>query len=78
MRTEISRELDGFKADKEMTRRAVEAAQYEMSEKLKGELGNDMMSVLNGEKEVKISKMKQIKFKVLNKIQKFISIFAKE
>jgi hypothetical protein len=35
------------------------------------------MAVLNGEKDVKISKMKQIKFKVLNKIQKFLSIFAK-
>jgi hypothetical protein len=75
---EINRELEGFKADKEMTKRAVEAAQYEMSEKLKGELGNDMLAVLNGERKVKVSKIEKIKFRLLNEIKKFLAIFAKQ
>jgi hypothetical protein len=78
MTNEINRELEGFKADKEMTKRAVEAAQYEMSEKLKGELGNDMLAVLNGERKVKVSKIEKIKFRLLNEIKKFLVIFVKQ
>jgi hypothetical protein len=76
MRTEIDKELESYKSDKLMSQRAIESVQHEMSEKLKGELGNDMLAVLNGERIIKVSKTDKIKFKLLNEIKKFLSIFT--
>jgi len=72
---EMSRQMRGLKGDKNMTQIAIKSTQDDMAVMLKGEMGEDMKAVLNGERKVDIEKSKVVKFKLLtwfkNVLRKF-------
>ena len=52
---ELNKELRGLKNDQLMTERAIANKQEEIARKLQGEMGQDMMDVINGKKKVKLT-----------------------
>jgi len=53
---ELNKELRGLKNDRKMTERSIAFQQTEIANKLKGEMGKDMMDILNGNKKIEILK----------------------
>ena len=49
---ELSRELRAYQGEKKLTKLAVTSEQQRMKELLLGAMGDDMKSVLNGEKRI--------------------------
>jgi hypothetical protein len=54
--TELETEVKGLQNDRRMTDVAVKSVKEEMKQSLLGEMGEDMMDVLNGKKKVTLSK----------------------
>lgn len=71
----LERELSGYEGDKKMTKLAVSTTQYRMKELLKGEMGEDIKAVLNGERSVDVSYYKKKKFQILSWAKRLLKRF---
>ena len=74
MSNEIDRELQTMKSEKRMDELALKGHQWSISEKLNGSMGQDMMDVLEGKKQVKFSLWKRIK----NNFDRWLWILSSE
>lgn len=72
---ELNKELRGLKNDQLMTERAIANKQEEIARKLQGEMGQDMMDVLNGKKKVKLTFKEKVSFLVKRFWNKLFEIF---
>ena len=72
---ELNLELRGLKNDRIMTNRFIDCQKREMLEQLKGEMGQDMMAVLNGKKCVELGKLESLKFRFRNFLRRFFRMF---
>ena len=71
----LDKELRGLRNDKKMTERAIDCQKQEMLKQLKGEMGDDMMAVLNGEKIVELGKLEKKKFQIKLFFRKIFRMF---
>jgi type III secretory pathway lipoprotein EscJ len=71
----LDKELRGLRNDKKMTERVIDCQKQEMLKQLKGEMGNDMMAVLNGEKIVELGKLEKKKFQIKLFFRKIFRMF---
>ena len=69
------KELRGLRNDKTMTERVIDCQKQEMLKQLKGEMGDDMMAVLNGEKIVELGKLEKKKFQIKLFFRKLFRMF---
>ena len=71
--TELETEVKGLQNDRRMTDLAVKSVKEEMKQSLLGEMGEDMMDVLDGKKKVTLSKgdRKRLKKGILRRIFEF-------
>lgn len=72
---ELNKELRGLKNDQLMTERAIANKQEEIARKLQGEMGQDMMDVINGKKKVKLTFKEKVSFLVKRFWNKLFEIF---
>lgn len=72
---ELNKELRGLKNDQLMTERAIANKQEEIARKLQGEMGQDMMDVINGKKKVKLTFKEKVSFLVKIFWNKLFEIF---
>lgn len=68
---EYNREVKNLNIDKQNYERELKSEQLKLLNQLKGDMGKDMISVLNGEKKVKLS----FKDKILYAIKRFFKTF---
>lgn len=68
---ELSREVNGLKNDRIMTKRMVESQQKRWSTMLNGCLGKDIEDTLNGKKKVKLP----FKYRLNKLIDKILTLF---
>lgn len=61
---ELNKELRGLKNDQKMSERNITHQQENIANKLKGEMGKDMMDVITGKKKITISKLNKFKFSI--------------
>lgn len=71
----LDKELRGLRNDKKMTERVIDCQKQEMLKQLKGEMGDDMMAVLNGEKKVELGKLEKKKFQIKLFFRKIFRMF---
>ena len=71
---ELNKELRGLKNDRKMTERSIAFQQTEIANKLKGEMGKDMMDILNGNKKIEISLKQKVKFRIKRFFDKLFEI----
>jgi hypothetical protein len=71
----LDKELRGLRNDKRMTERVIDCQKQEMLKQLKGEMGDDMMAVLNGEKKVELGKLEKKKFQIKLFFRKIFRMF---
>lgn len=71
---ELNKELRGLKNDRKMTERSIAFQQTEIANKLKGEMGNDMMDILNGNKKIEIPLKQKVKFRIKRFFDKLFEI----
>lgn len=71
----LDKELRGLCNDKKMTERVIDCQKQEMLKQLKGEMGDDMMAVLNGEKIVELGKLEKKKFQIKLFFRKIFRMF---
>ena len=71
----LDKELRGLRNDKKMTERVIDCQKQEMLKQLKGEMGDDMMAVLNGEKMVELGKFEKKKFQIELFFRKLFRMF---
>ena len=71
----LDKELRGLRNDKKMTERVIDCQKQEMLTQLKGEMGDDMMAVLNGEKIVELGKLEKKKFQIKLFFRKIFRMF---
>lgn len=71
----MDKELRGLRNDKKMTERVIDCQKQEMLKQLKGEMGDDMMAVLNGEKIVELGKLEKKKFQIKLFFRKIFRMF---
>lgn len=71
----LDKELRGLHNDKKMTERVIDCQKQEMLKQLKGEMGDDMMAVLNGEKKVELGKLEKKKFQIKLFFRKIFRMF---
>ena len=67
--------IRGLTGDRNMTKLAVKSAQQSMVDELRGNLGEDMMAVLNGERTVDIGTIQKKKFKIVSWFKKLFRTF---
>lgn len=72
---ELQREINGLKGDLNITKLAINSVQQEMKEQLKGEMGEDMTAILNGEKTIKTSRIQKHKFKIKTFFKRLFRFF---
>lgn len=72
---ELSRELMAYQGEKKLTKLAVTSEQQRMKELLLGAMGDDMKSVLNGEKRIEISNYKKKRFQLLSWFKRILRKF---
>ena len=72
---ELSRELSAYQGEKKLTKLAVTSEQQRMKELLLGAMGDDMKSVLNGEKRIEISNYKKKRFQLLSWFKRILRKF---
>ena len=72
---ELSRELRAYQGEKKLTKLAVTSEQQRMKELLLGAMGDDMKSVLNGEKRIEISNYKKKRFQLLSWFKRILRKF---
>lgn len=60
----LQRQIKGLKGDLNMTKMAVSIVQEDMKKQLNGDMGEDMMAVLNGERIVKAGIIEKNKHKI--------------
>ena len=72
---ELSRELRAYQGEKKLTKLAVTSEQQRMKELLLGSMGDDMKSVLNGEKRIEITKKKKKRFQLLSWFKRILRKF---
>lgn len=75
MEIALDKELRGLRNDKKMTERVIDCQKQEMLKQLKGEMGDDMMAVLNGEKKVELGKLEKKKFQLKLFFRKIFRMF---
>lgn len=75
MEIALDKELRGLRNDKKMTERVIDCQKQEMLKQLKGEMGDDMMAVLNGEKIVELGKLEKKKFQIKLFFRKIFRMF---
>ena len=75
MEIALDKELRGLRNDKKMTERVIDCQKQEMLKQLKGEMGDDMMAVLNGEKIVELGKLEKKKFQIKLFFRKLFRMF---
>ena len=75
MEIALNKELRGLSNDKKMTERVIDCQKQEMLKQLKGEMGDDMMAVLNGEKIVELGKLEKKKFQIKLFFRKIFRMF---
>lgn len=75
MEIALGKELRGLRNDKKMTERVIDCQKQEMLKQLKGEMGEDMMAVLNGEKKVELGKLEKKKFQIKLFFRKIFRMF---
>ena len=75
MKIVLDKELRGLRNDKKMTERVIDCQKQEMLKQLKGEMGDDMMAVLNGEKIVELGKLEKKKFQIKLFFRKIFRMF---
>ena len=68
---EYNREVKNLNIDKQNYERELKSEQLKLLNQLKGDMGKDMVSVLNGEKTVKLS----FKDRILYAIKRFFKTF---
>lgn len=68
---EYNREVKNLNIDKQNYERELKSEQLKLLNQLKGDMGKDMISVLNGEKIVKLS----FKDRILYAIKRFFKTF---
>ena len=68
---EYNREVKNLNIDKQNYERELKSEQLKLLNQLKGDMGKDMISVLNGEKTVKLS----FKDRIFYAIKRFFKIF---
>ena len=61
MEKELNRELQSLESERRMDKLALKGHQWELSQKLNGSMGQDMMDVLQGNKQIKFSLWKRIR-----------------
>lgn len=71
---ELNKELRGLKNDRKMTERSIAFQQTEIANKLKGEMGKDMMDILNGNKKIEIPLKQKVKFRINRFFDKLFEI----
>lgn len=71
---ELNKELRGLKNDRKMTERSIAFQQTEIAKKLKGEMGKDMMDILNGNKKIEIPLKQKVKFRINRFFDKLFEI----
>lgn len=67
--------IRGLTGDRNMTKLAVKSAQQSMVDELRGNMGEDMMAVLNGERTVDIGTIQKKKFKIVSWFKKLFRTF---
>lgn len=72
---DLGLELRGLKNDKLMTKRLVECQKNEMVGRLKGKMGEDLIAVLNGERQVELGKLEKAKYKFRNFLRRVFRTF---
>lgn len=72
---ELEREIRGLEGDKRMTEMAVSTMKNMMSSSLKGEMGDDIDKVLNGERFVEVTVKEKFRFKLLSLLRKIFRMF---
>ena len=72
---ELSRELRAYQGEKKLTKLAVTSEQQRMKELLLGAMGDDMKSVLNGEKRIEISNYKKKRLQLLSWFKRILRKF---
>ena len=72
---ELSRELRAYQGEKKLTKLAVTSEQQRMKELLLGAMGDDMKTVLNGEKRIEISNYKKKRFQLLSWFKRILRKF---
>jgi hypothetical protein len=71
---ELNKELRGLKNDRKMTERSIAFQQTEIANKLKGEMGKDMMDILNGNKKIEIPLKQKVQFRIKRFFDKLFEI----
>lgn len=72
---ELNKELRGLKNDQKMSERNIAHQQENIANKLKGEMGKDMMDVISGKKKITISKLDKFKFSLKRITDKIFEFF---
>lgn len=72
---ELNKELRGLKNDQKMSERNITHQQENIANKLKGEMGKDMMDVITGKKKITISKWNNFKFSIKRIIDNIFEFF---
>lgn len=72
---DLGLELRGLKNDKLMTERLIECQKNEMVGRLKGKMGEDLIAVLNGERQVELGKLEKVKYKFRNFLRRVFRTF---
>lgn len=72
---ELNKELRGLKNDQKMSERNIAHQQENIANKLKGEMGKDMMDVITGKKKITISKLDRFKFSIKRIIDNIFEFF---
>ena len=71
MDSEYNREVTTYESEKRMDALALKGLQWNITEQLKGSMGQDMNDVLSGKKKVKLTFWRKLKYSIDN----FLSLF---
>lgn len=75
MDLELQKAINGLRGDINLTKLAVNSVQTEMEGQLKGEMGEDITAVLNGERVVKVGVIEKQKFKAKSWFKRLFRMF---
>lgn len=75
MELELQKEIKGLQGDIHMTKMAVGSVQNDMKEQLAGKMGDDIKSVLSGERIVTVSTGEKFSHKLLWFLKRVFRMF---
>ena len=72
----LAKEFTTLQSERKMGETEIKSSQSQISNKLRGAMGRDMIDVLDGRKKVKISKIRKLKHFILSKYILIIVLYV--